>query len=78
MRAPEFITGHVIYNPAYTYNFQLKTTFVGKGNIFSKYILLFVMSPNYLTFLFVSKIALYICINKKQKSLQTLFITLDN
>ena len=22
----EFITGHVIYNPAYTYNFQLKTT----------------------------------------------------
>jgi hypothetical protein len=26
MRALEFITGHVIYNPAYTYNFQLKTT----------------------------------------------------
>ena len=23
----EFITGHVIYNPAYTYKFQLKTTF---------------------------------------------------
>ena len=22
----EFITGHVIYNPAYTYKFQLKTT----------------------------------------------------
>ena len=25
MRAREFITGHVIYNPAYTYKFQLKT-----------------------------------------------------
>ena len=25
-RALEFITGHVIYNPAYTYKFQLKTT----------------------------------------------------
>ena len=28
MRALEFITGHVIYNPAYTYKFQLKTTFI--------------------------------------------------
>ena len=26
MRALEFITGHVIYNPAYTYKVQLKTT----------------------------------------------------
>ena len=26
MRALEFITGHVIYNPAYTYKYQLKTT----------------------------------------------------
>ena len=26
MRALESITGHVIYNPAYTYKFQLKTT----------------------------------------------------
>ena len=26
MRALEFITGHVIYNPADTYKFQLKTT----------------------------------------------------
>ena len=26
MRGLEFITGHVIYNPAYTYKFQLKTT----------------------------------------------------
>ena len=26
MRALEFIAGHVIYNPAYTYKFQLKTT----------------------------------------------------
>ena len=26
MRALEFVTGHVIYNPAYTYKFQLKTT----------------------------------------------------
>ena len=27
MRALEIITGHVIYKPAYTYKFQLKTTF---------------------------------------------------
>ena len=26
MRAREPKTGHVIYNPAYTYKFQLKTT----------------------------------------------------
>ena len=26
MRALEFITDHVIYNPVYTYKFQLKTT----------------------------------------------------
>ena len=26
MRALEFITGHVIYKPAYTYKFQLKIT----------------------------------------------------
>ena len=26
MRALKFITGHVIYNPAYTFKFQLKTT----------------------------------------------------
>ena len=26
MRALKFITGHVIYKPAYTYKFQLKTT----------------------------------------------------
>ena len=29
MRALEFKTGHVIYNSAYTYKFQLKTTIVG-------------------------------------------------
>ena len=28
MRALEFITGHVIYNRAYTYKLQLKTTMV--------------------------------------------------
>ena len=28
MRALEFITGHVIYNLAYTYKFQLKITLV--------------------------------------------------
>ena len=28
MRAFEFITGHVIYNQAYTYKFQLKTTYI--------------------------------------------------
>ena len=27
MRALEFIAGHVIYDPAYTYKFQLKTTY---------------------------------------------------
>ena len=26
MRALEIITGHVNYNPAYTYKFQMKTT----------------------------------------------------
>ena len=26
MRVLEFVTGHVIYNSAYTYKFQLKTT----------------------------------------------------
>ena len=31
MRALKFITGHVIYNPAYTYKFQLKTTLVAGG-----------------------------------------------
>ena len=36
MRALEFITGHVIYNLAYTYKFQLKTTNVcKKKNLFS-------------------------------------------
>ena len=29
MRALESITGHMIYNPAYTYKFQLKTTIRG-------------------------------------------------
>ena len=33
MRALEFITGPVIYNPAYTYKFQLKTTFLYVGQI---------------------------------------------
>ena len=28
MRALKIITDHVIYNPAYTYKFQLKTTFL--------------------------------------------------
>ena len=28
MRALEFVTGHVIYNLAYTYKFQLKTTLI--------------------------------------------------
>ena len=31
----EFITGHVIYNPAYTYKFQLKTTKVEREFLFS-------------------------------------------
>ena len=32
MRALKFITGHVIYNPAYTYKFQLKTTHLSRNN----------------------------------------------
>ena len=28
MRALDIITGYVIYNPAYTYKFQLKTTII--------------------------------------------------
>ena len=31
MRALKFITGHVTYNPAYTYKFQLNTTIVLAG-----------------------------------------------
>ena len=31
MRALKFITGHVIYNPAYTYKFQLNTTLTTFG-----------------------------------------------
>ena len=31
MRALEFITGHVIYNPDYTYKFQLKIADVWFG-----------------------------------------------
>ena len=33
MRALEFITGLVIYNPAYTYKFQLKTTMLKKWTL---------------------------------------------
>ena len=32
MRALEFITGHVIYNLAYTYKFQLKTTYITQSS----------------------------------------------
>ena len=28
MRALDFIKGHVIYNPAYTFKFQLKNTYL--------------------------------------------------
>ena len=33
MRVLEFITGHVIYNPAYTYKFQLKTILEYMGKV---------------------------------------------
>ena len=36
MGALKFITGHVIYNPAYTYKFQLKTTFDPKKYILTQ------------------------------------------
>ena len=29
MRALKYITGHVIFNPAYTYKFQMEPTFKG-------------------------------------------------
>ena len=29
----QFITGHVIHNPAYTYKFQLKTAIVAKQHV---------------------------------------------
>ena len=35
MRTLKFITGHVIYNPAYTYKFQPKTTQVCETGGFS-------------------------------------------
>ena len=35
MRALKFITGHVIYNPAYTYKFQLKTTLMPMEFLFT-------------------------------------------
>ena len=38
MRALEFITGHVIYNLAYTYKFQLKTTLFLRENMVGKII----------------------------------------
>ena len=33
MRVLEIITGHVIYNPAYSYKFQLKTTEVSESEL---------------------------------------------
>ena len=37
MRVLEFITGHVVYNPAYTSKFQLKTTTVRSMVAFQPY-----------------------------------------
>ena len=49
MRALEFITGHLIYNPAYTYKFQLKTTIISSmifdGIIMSKVLFLSPWNP---------------------------------
>ena len=33
----QIITGHVIYNPAYTYKFQLKTTYIGSNDCPTSY-----------------------------------------
>ena len=41
MRAFEIIKGHVIYNPAYTYKFQLKTTIMSKVLVLESYVLNF-------------------------------------
>ena len=38
MRALKFITGHVIYNPAYAYKFQLKITIVPLNSSINKMI----------------------------------------
>ena len=40
MRALEFITGHVIYNPAYTYKLQLKTT---QMTLLSRFLQMFIV-----------------------------------
>ena len=45
MRALEFITGHVIYNPAYTYKFQLKTTQVMQQFAYSITLLFGMLTP---------------------------------
>ena len=40
MRALKFITGHVIYNPAYTYKFKLKTT---QMTVLSRFLQMFIV-----------------------------------
>ena len=45
MIALEFITGHVIYNPAYTYKFQLKTTIVMQQFAYSITLLFGMLTP---------------------------------
>ena len=51
MRALEFITGHVIYNPAYTYKFQLKTTYIGLEKIVDFDLLCYILADWQLIYL---------------------------
>ena len=48
MRALEIITGHVINSPAYTYKFQLKTTFIRYSIFYSFFVLFFSVLSNQL------------------------------
>ena len=54
MRALEFITGHVIYNLAYTYKFQLKTTLVMSKQS-GRFFQIFVAFSEYLNFISMHK-----------------------
>ena len=46
MRALKFITGHMVYNPAYTYMLQTTETFVCESSIARDYIAIRVSNNN--------------------------------
>ena len=47
----KFITGHVIYNPAYTYKFQMKTTYIWLEKIVDFDLLCYILADWQLTYL---------------------------